>query len=422
MAETSPGRELTRRGAVFARLVLYEPGEEPRAIALGKGDSGIGRAEGNAIRLDDSRVSGLHAELRRERSTGRLEIEDQGSSNGTYVNGSRTVRSVLDSNDVIRVGDTIGIVELGHQSRELASNPNRSLPWMLLDAEVAQATEVEVPVLLVGPTGAGKGYVAEWIARSSGRSRPFVQVNCAALPAELVESELFGHTKGAFTGATSDKPGLFETAHGGTLFLDEIGAISPESQAKLLTCIESGTVRRVGSVAVRDCDVRLLAATSLDVHEAIAAGSFRRDLYYRLSAIEISIMGLARRKIDILPLILKETGWGDVGVLSAEALEGFLLYDWPGNVRELLNLARLLGRGGSGSIDYHRLPENMTEFLRNRSAAENAPKGRSKAPPREVLEEGFAAVSGNVSELARRLGKHRNQVVRWLELYGIGRE
>ena len=419
MAETSPGRELTRRGAVFARMVLYEPGKAPRAIALGKGAVAIGRDTGNAIRLDDSRVSGFHAELCRDRATGRLEIADQGSSNGTYVNGNRTARSVLDSNDVIRIGDTIGVVELGHQSRELAANANRSLPWILLDAEVAQASEVEVPVLLVGPTGAGKGFVAEWIARSSGRSKPFVQVNCAALPADLVESELFGHMKGAFTGATSDKPGLFETAHGGTLFLDEIGAISPESQAKLLTCIESGTVRRVGAVAVRDCDVRLLAATSLDVHEAIAEGSFRRDLYYRLSAIEIAIPGLERRKIDILPIMLEETGWSDGGALSAEALEGLLLHDWPGNVRELLNLARLLGRDSSAAIDYHRLPEAMTAFLRNRSATESASTGRSKAPPREVLEEGLAAVSGNVSELARRLGKHRNQVVRWLDLYGI---
>ena len=419
MAETAPGRELTRRGAVFARLVIYEPHKKPRAIALGKGGGGIGRGAGNAIRVEDSRVSGHHADLRRNRSTGRLELEDRDSSNGTYVNGIRRSKTLLDSNDVIRVGDTLAIVELGHQSQELAEDPAQSLPWMLLGTEVEQATAVEDPVLLLGPTGAGKGFVAERIALSSGHSEPFVQVNCAALPAELVESELFGHTRGAFTGATNDKPGLFEAAHGGTLFLDEIGAISPASQAKLLTCIESRSVRRVGSVSARDIDVRLLAATSLDVHGAIGTGTFRRDLYFRLSAIEISLCGLSQRRIDVLPLLLEETGWADAGALSAEALEAVLLYDWPGNVRELLNLARLLGRDGTRPVDYHRLPERMTAFLKHRSDAESTPKGRSKAPSREILEEGLASVSGNVSELARRLGKHRNQVVRWLERYGI---
>jgi two-component system, NtrC family, response regulator HydG len=221
---------------------------------------------------------------------------------------------------------------------------------------VERVADSSLPALLVGETGTGKGLVARTIhAESSRASGPFVTVNCAALPEALLESELFGHVKGAFTGATSGRPGLFAEASGGTLFLDEIGDLALPLQAKLLHVIESGVVRPVGTEKETPIDVRIIAATNRDLREAAKSGGFRQDLLYRLDVVTIEMPPLRQRREDILQLaqhFLDEAGARHPGSpverLSRETIERLSAYDWPGNVRELQHaIERLvvLGRG-----------------------------------------------------------------------------
>lgn len=208
-------------------------------------------------------------------------------------------------------------------------------------ALVEKIGRASCPVLITGETGSGKSLVAKAIHYANGASdRPFVKLNCAALPEGLVESELFGVEKGAFTGASSNKPGLFELAHGGTLFLDEIGELSPVIQAKLLGVLEDGEARRVGGTKSRRFDVRVLAATNVNLEEAIADGRFRRDLYFRLNIGRLEIPALRDRLGDVQELI--DTLLDGLRVKQSSLAEGeldsLLEYDWPGNVRELRNV------------------------------------------------------------------------------------
>ena len=420
MAKTAPGRQLTGRGAPSARLVVREPGRGVRCVRLAGTRMAVGRGEGNDITLADTRASGKHALIQRPSGRGAWTLTDLGSNNGSFLNGRPVACEELADNDVIRWGDTLAIVELGFADDASFADPTRALATSLLALDVVEATESNLPILLTGPTGAGKGHLARHIADSSRPGRAFVQVNCAALPQDLVESELFGHVRGAFTGSHGDKDGLITSAQGGTLLLDEIGAVGPDIQAKLLTCIESATVRPVGSTRSRPVDVRFIAATGRDLPQAIREGTFRRDLYYRLSGIEIAVAGLARRRVDVMALLASDEALGDLSRLSPEALEALLNHDWPGNVRELLALAARLARREQGIIDYHALPSRMRDFLLDRGADEHE-TGRSSAPAKQVLVDGLAQCEGNVAALARRLGKHRNQVVRWLDHHGIDR-
>src|SRR5262245_22052268 len=237
----------------------------------------------------------------------------------------------------------------------------------LLRDAIELAEEVaptEATVLLLGETGTGKGLFARAIhARSPRRERPLVVVNCAALPHSLVESELFGHEKGAFTGATSARPGRFEVADGGTLFLDEIGEIPPEAQAKLLRVLESGDFERVGATRTRRVDVRIVAATNRSLERALAEGRFREDLYYRLSVFPIQLPPLRDRPEDI-PLLVWEVIQRRQHELGRRiesvpdgAMQALVAYPWPGNVRELANVierALILSHGQELRLDAFR--------------------------------------------------------------------
>jgi two-component system, NtrC family, response regulator AtoC len=214
---------------------------------------------------------------------------------------------------------------------------------------VQRVADADVPVLLAGESGVGKDVVARRIHAASRRAgRPFVKINCAALPGELLESELFGHEKGAFTGAYADKPGKFELAHEGTIFLDEIGEMDPRLQAKLLQVLQDEEFYRVGGTRSRRVDARVVVATNRDLEKEIASGRFREDLYYRLNVVAIRVPPLRERKEDIAPLVLHfvekylRRYEGGLDRVPDAVMERFQAHDWPGNVRELENLVRRL--------------------------------------------------------------------------------
>ena len=236
-----------------------------------------------------------------------------------------------------------------------------------LRALIERVSPTDSTVLIIGASGTGKEVVARAIhALSVRRDRPFVPVNCAAIPRDLLESEMFGHERGAFSGAASARNGLFSTAHGGTIFLDEIGEMPLELQAKFLRVLEDGVVRSVGSDRGVKVDVRVMAATNTDLHAAVKRGQFREDLFYRLQVVPISIPPLRERRSDIPLLIeyflerMSERLGGRRCTVSREAMVHLWSYDWPGNVRELENLVERLVILCEGSvIDTPLLPPNM---------------------------------------------------------------
>jgi transcriptional regulator with GAF, ATPase, and Fis domain len=228
-------------------------------------------------------------------------------------------------------------------------------------AQAARVAATDATVLIYGETGTGKGLLARAIhAHSARRDRPLIVVNCAALPASLIESELFGHEKGAFTGATQRKPGRFELANGATLFLDEVGELPPETQAKFLRALQDGVFEPLGSTRTLRVDVRVLAASNRPLETLVAAGKFRPDLFYRLNVMPLTLPPLRERRSDILPLAeyflrqFQERFHKPTAVLSPASRERLLAYHWPGNVRELehvIERAVLLADGGLVTID-----------------------------------------------------------------------
>jgi DNA-binding NtrC family response regulator len=218
----------------------------------------------------------------------------------------------------------------------------------------AMASGANAPVLLTGATGTGKSFLARCIHfQSKLGKRPFISINCGALPENLIESELFGHEQGAFTGATRQRRGIFEMADGGTLFLDEIGTLPVHLQVKLLGVLDDGCIQRLGSEKSKKVDVRIITATNLDLEEAVAKQTFRQDLIYRLSVLHIHLPSLMERLDDIeelCELFLAAAGRGDMAPLPPEELQTLQLYSWPGNIRELKNIidrALILNRDGS---------------------------------------------------------------------------
>ena len=275
-----------------------------------------------------------------------------------------------------------------------------------------QVARSDLPVLITGPNGAGKERIAEIIqANSSVRDGPFVTLNCGAMPAELIEAELFGSEAGAYTGATQAREGKFEAADGGTLFLDEIGNLPLAGQMKLLRVLETGRFQRLGSNRERQVKVRILSATNADLPAMIKAGTFRQDLLYRLNVIELALPPLAERPDDILPLA--EHFLEDGKTLHASAQAALLNHDWPGNVRELKNVmqrANLLAKGAELVAADLGLP-----------AATPARVDADPALDKQAIEQALARASGVVAQAAAELGMSRQALYRRMERFGISR-
>jgi DNA-binding NtrC family response regulator len=299
-----------------------------------------------------------------------------------------------------------------------------------LAEQAARVAGANSPVLLIGETGSGKGVLARWIHQHGPRADfALVDLNCAGLSRELLESELFGHARGAFTGAVQAKPGLFDSAQRGTLFLDEIGDLPLELQPRLLKVLEEKTYRRLGEVEQRRADVRLIAATHVDLEAAIRDKGFRSDLYFRISAIRLEIPPLRECGEDILLLargflahVAAELG-RPTPTLSPAAEQALLSYPWPGNVRELKNVLERV-------VLMHESREVSAEVLGLRSA-EAADRGLSRTPPRgtpvltlreaerQHLESTLRACGGNVERAAERLGLSRSALYARLQKHSI---
>lgn len=300
----------------------------------------------------------------------------------------------------------------------------RSKHFLAMMDIVGRVADSPMPVLITGETGTGKGLVARAIHAEGPRATgPFVAVNCAAIPEALLESELFGHVRGAFTGATQDRPGLFVEADGGTLFLDEIGELALSLQAKLLHAIESGKVRPVGAQKEQALSVRIIAATNRDLRHAAREGSFREDLRYRLDVVTIEVPPLRQRRDDVLPLLnhFLEAAkinhpQSPVRRFSAAALEYLLQYGWPGNVRELENAVQrvvMLGRGEE--VQVSDLPHAILEYP---SAEPMRFSGRI-LPVRELqrlyARWALERLDGQKGQTADALGITRKTLMKWLE-------
>jgi DNA-binding NtrC family response regulator len=292
--------------------------------------------------------------------------------------------------------------------------------------QIARAADSIVPVLIAGESGTGKELVARALHRNSQRaSRPFVAINCGAITDTLLESELFGHTRGAFTGAVADTKGIFEQAQGGTVFLDEIAETSPSLQVKLLRVLEEGEVRPVGSSRPIKVDNRVIAATNRDLDRAVADQQFRADLYYRLSVIVIRLPSLRERRDDIPLLItafLKAAckRAGRQIELSPGAVDVLLAYDWPGNVRQLENTIERIVLFSRGSVVG---PDDIPTVLQN--VRRDTPSGLFEDLPsleeveRRYLEHVLQAVGRNRTRAADLLGIDRRTLYRMAERYGI---
>jgi DNA-binding NtrC family response regulator len=291
-----------------------------------------------------------------------------------------------------------------------------------LAEQARRVLDAESPILIQGETGAGKGVLARWLHQNGPRAEEaFVDLNCAGLTREFLESELFGHEKGAFTGAMARKPGLLEIAHGGTVFLDEIGDVDPQVQPKLLKVLEEKRYRMMGDVRERYVDTRLIAASHANLAELARAGRFRRDLYFRISAIPLVVPPLRARRDDLpaLATALLEHVAIDLGRnvagFAADAEQAMLEYPWPGNVRELRNIierAVLLGEG----------PVIRRRDLRFETAADGA-EDESMLTLRELerrhIERVLGETGGKVEQAARRLGISRSSLYQKLKEYGL---
>jgi DNA-binding NtrC family response regulator len=306
----------------------------------------IGKAPDNDLVLPDDTVSRHHCEL--ERTDAGVRVKDLGSTNGTKVQGARISEAVVQPGTVLKVGEVEVALRPAVRNVEVLPSDKswfgaaigKSLAMRTIFGVLERIAKTDATVLLEGETGTGKDVLARAIWTESNRPQgPFVVVDCGAVSYSLIESELFGHERGAFTGAVASRQGAFEMAEGGTVFLDEIGELPIDVQPKLLRVLETKEFRRVGGNRTMKSNVRVLAATKRNLLREVQAGKFREDLYFRLAVVPITVPSLRARRDDIPMLvehILKASGGGlDV---NDETMQGLVAHDWPGNVRELRNV------------------------------------------------------------------------------------
>jgi transcriptional regulator of acetoin/glycerol metabolism len=428
ITRTGTGRRASRRTGsphLFLALQCDAPAAggarfdlgDAETVHLGRADKLSCERDEKAVRIGvpDARMSSKH--LRLERVLDGWMAVDQGSKNGTAIDGARVDRAQLDEGALIEAGHSFFLFR-----PKLAPSGDSATETLLpgLGADLRRVELVaksRIPVLLRGETGTGKELLARAIHRASGRAGQFVAVNCGAIAPNLVESELFGYRKGAFSGATEDRPGLVRSADGGTLLLDEIGDLPLAQQASLLRVLQEEEVRPVGGTRELKVDLRVIAATHRDLEDLAAKELFRRDLLGRLSGLTIELPPLRQRLEDLGLLIAAVSKrLAHPPQLSVDAGRALFAHTWPGNIRELekaLSSAMVLSAGKT--IELEHLPQSLRE--RPQSSAPTLREEGQKL--RDELVSRMKAHGGNVTAAARAMGKARTQVQRWLRRYGI---
>ena len=420
--------------------------ELPAAFLLKAERHVIGRdASAADLTLRAPAVSRVHAEVVRD---GRhLLVRDLGSRNGVIVNGRKVQSARLEPLDEVRIGDAIfkfveenaeefaryridGALPNGQARR--AQKPSALAGGYQIDvivSEIERVAATPLSVIVRGPSGTGKEVIASELHRLSGRRGRLAAINCTALPQNLIESELFGYKRGAFSGADRDKPGLIRHADGGTLLLDEIGDMPHEAQAKLLRVLQAREVLPLGATTPEPVDVRVVAATHRDLERLQREGKFREDLFARLNEYSVELPALHERKEDVYLLtqtfLARHGGSGKAP--SFAFMSGLLNYDFPYNVRELeACIKRALALTDGPALEPEVLPEPvqeaMNDYGRDASDRPSQPPDEEEtqgAPDEPALRELLGKHEGNVAAVGRELGKARMQIHRWMKRYGI---
>ncbi len=419
-----------------ARLMCVDGPGEGAVLSVGAQPIVIGSATECDLVLRDQRVSRRHA---RVGCVGRaVEVTDLESKNGCYHAGERFVRKELSFGAEFHIGKSTFKILPVERALEPARSESESFGQLVgrssdirrLFTLIEQVAATDVSVLIEGETGVGKELVAEEIhRRSARRDKPFVVFDCGAIPTELIESALFGHVRGAFTGATGDRNGLFHDADGGTVFLDEIGELKLDLQPSLLRALDRGMVRRVGESQFRRVDVRVVAATHRSLPDMINHETFREDLYYRLAVVRVSVPPLRERPEDIEVLaryFLQRTGRPDL-LLEEELLVRLAEHHWPGNVRELRNLVErgvALARDGRLRIDDIGQGRTVVPRDRPRERGPRRPFREAKAQAIETFERDYLSDlmrdHDSITQAARDAGMDRKHLRVLLRRHGIG--
>lgn len=415
--------------SAVSRAWVLDPGSP---LPIGRGSAGDAH-----VGLLDAEVSRSHALI--EPEGGRtFWVQDLGSHNGTWVNGERVVERVgLMHGDVLRVGGSLLLfqtIDLDPNAQLVSESEavwGDSIAMQKVRSEVALVAPRQVPVLLLGESGTGKEVIASEIHRRSERAGALVSINCAALPPELVESELFGHAAGAFTGASRGREGLFVAAERGTLFLDEVGELPEEVQPKLLRALANGEVRPVGDTTARRVDARVVAATNRDLGREVEVGRFRGDLLARLSGWTIRLPPLRERREEVLTYAARFLAReGCTAAFDAHAAEALLLHEWPYNIRELEQTITTLAvrARGQATITLDLLSPELRGRVEARLVDPPAGALPMPVPPAistrtrptaDELRVALAHHGGNVSRVAVFFGRSRRQIYRWAEEHGI---
>jgi DNA-binding NtrC family response regulator len=410
--------------------VLFSEGRivEQPPIELRDGEIILGRAApADGIVLDDPRVSRTHARLNVSIANRSVTVVNE-SKRGTEVEGVEVGRAAALDGNVLTLGHTL--LAIRWERRPIV--PDTPIAGLVGGAPsvravrslIAQLAPTPAIVTVQGETGTGKEQVARALHDLSGRTGPFLPINCSAIPESLAESQLFGHIAGAFTGARAANEGFFRAASEGTLFLDEIGELSPAIQAKLLRTLEARTVIPLGAVRELPHNARVIAATHRDLADDVADGRFRRDLYARITDFVIGLPPLRDRREDVLPLLRHAYG-GALPPIELPLARSLLLHTWPFNVRELVRLASHLRirAQGAQALTLEHATESL-ERARRFEIPSDVPAGieaedRGGPPSREELEDLLRRHGGVVSDVARAAGRSRKQVYRWLHNYGL---
>ncbi len=406
-------------------------------VELGEGEiATFGRAADVTVRIDEPKVSRKHATISLRK--GVLLVEDLGSRNGTTVNSGvlKGAVSPVSGGGVVRIAGCEIVIATATGAPARRDLPPTEEHLLVADPQMDQVLKLArrvartpTTVLIVGETGVGKEVMAERIhAMSPRQTGPLVRVNCAAIPDALLESELFGHEKGAFTGADKRKAGYVEAAHGGTLFVDEIGELSAQAQVKLLRVLENHVVTRVGSTGEVPVDVRVICATHRDLPALVASGAFRADLYYRVSRFVLKVPPLRERRAEI-PVLAQlfarsfAQATGDAPpAIDAAAILALGRYEWPGNVRELRNAVEYaIVMSDGGRVRAEHLPDEIARTKREAHGSKGAGMRAELAQiERQTIDEALAAENGNQTRAARRLGISRQALVYKLSRYRRG--